>query len=260
MIRKNSSSNTLLSRYETEAILNQYLLFHYGSDHDQLPFQFGPQNSLHFPIRCVAECLDVDSLPLHAKAVDLGCAVGGSSFELAKYCEQVVAIDNSHTFISAAQHIKYHGQLEYTLIEEGTRTVRRLAKRPKHIDFERIEFRCCDAMDLFQKPTPFDVILAANLLCRLPDPSTFLKLLPTLSAKGGQLILISPYSWLDEFTLRDNWLGAGSSSQNNLLESINELFEGCFQLVRYFDIPFLIREHLRKYEWGISQASIWKRK
>jgi hypothetical protein len=50
-------------------------------------------------------------------------------------------------------------------------------------------------------------VLAANLLCRLPDPSRFLARLPTLVAPGGVLVLASPYSWLEAWTQRQAWLG-----------------------------------------------------
>jgi hypothetical protein len=32
------------------------------------------------------------------------------------------------------------------------------------------------------------------------------------------------------------------------------------ELVEKFDVPFLIREHERKYQYGISDCTIWKKK
>ena len=43
------------------------------------------------------------------------------------------------------------------------------------------------------------------------------------------------------------------------LESIKEILVGNFHFVRAFDMPFLIREHRRFYQWGIAEASIWHR-
>lgn len=248
-----------IPHYEIEAALNQYLLCHYGSDHDQLPFEFGPKNAINFPVRCITECLDINSLPSHATALDLGCAVGRSSFELARYCENVIAIDNSKLFISAAQHLQQKGTLEYTIAGEGAQSSRRIAKVPENIDLKRVNFICGDAMDPFQKPILFQVILAANLLCRLPEPLTFLKFLHTLVAPGGQLILISPYSWLEAFTPKSNWIGIDCVDTKSTLQCIQDIFKDQFQLIRSFQMPFLMREHLRLYQWGISQASIWRR-
>ena len=33
-----------------------------------------------------------------------------------------------------------------------------------------------------------------------------------------------------------------------------------FDLVEEADMPFLIREHVRKFQWGISHAAVWQRK
>ncbi len=256
---RNSFLKAIL-RYETKTILEQYLLFHYGADQDLLPFPFGPQHSLHFPVRCVTECLDVKALPSNAKGLDLGCSVGRSSFELARHCKSVLGVDSSQTFISAAQEIQEMGQLEYTIMEEGAQRGVRQAKIPEDIDPQRVIFRCCDIMELQQESTTFDVVLAANLLCRVSDPLAFLLLLSKLVSSKGQLILISPYSWLEEFTPRNRWLGERNENDKSALECIREILEKDFELQRCFNIAFLMREHLRKYQWGISQATMWKRK
>jgi putative 4-mercaptohistidine N1-methyltranferase len=239
------------SRYETDALLSQYLLFHYGNDHDLMPYSFGPQNSIHFPVRCVTECLDIKNLPQNARALDLGCAVGRSSFELSRYCQQVVGIDNSKTFIAAAKQIQQEGRLGYTIAEEGGQQGMRLAEIPSKAFPNRVEFRCFDVMDLPQELNSFDIVLAANLICRLSNPQAFLKQLSALVVSKGQLILTSPYSWLEEFTPRASWLGS--------LADIQKILNTDFILERTCELPFLIREHRRKYQWGVSQASIWKR-
>jgi hypothetical protein len=35
---------------------------------------------------------------------------------------------------------------------------------------------------------------------------------------------------------------------------------GEFNLVTTKDLPFLIREHARKFQWSVAQASIWQRR
>ena len=240
-------------RYESQKSLSQYLLFHYGSERDQMPFPFGPLNSLQFPVRAVRECLDVQALAPHATALELGCAVGRSSFELARFCERVVAVDSSQAFIAAAKQIQQKGEMPYTLLEEGIQQAERLAQRPLDIDAERIEFLCHDVLEKMHELDPCHVVLAANLLCRLKEPRLFLSSLRHLVLKGGQLILISPYSWLEEFTPRSEWI------QGAVIKSIQDLLEDSFSLIRTQDLPFILRDHFRKYEWGVSQASIWRR-
>lgn len=243
-----------ISRYETDQFLEQYLLFHYGSDQDLLPYPFGPKESLHFPLRCVEDCVELSSIPKGARALEIGCAVGRSSFELARHFEKVVAIDTSHRFIQAAKEIQEKGELKYFLSGEGTKKSLRIAKRPD-IDPKRINFKCQDVMEISQE-RPFQTVLAANVICRLSDPLKFLKALASLVSLEGQLILISPYAWLEEFTPQNLWLGQGEKSA---LEEIQKILAASFVLKRHFEMPFFLRESLRKYQWGVSQASLWKR-
>jgi hypothetical protein len=49
--------------YETERALADYLLFHYGSAEQMLPWTFGPATALNYPARCVYECLETARLP-----------------------------------------------------------------------------------------------------------------------------------------------------------------------------------------------------
>ena len=53
-------------------------------------------------------------------ALDIGCAVGRSTFELAKKFNQVIGIDFSHGFINAANKLKTYGKLPYTVQTEGS--------------------------------------------------------------------------------------------------------------------------------------------
>lgn len=240
------------SFYETETALNQYLLFHYGDDADLMPYAFGPKNSMHFPVRCVKECLETKTLAQNARGLDLGCAVGRTSFELSKYCTSVVAVDHSSAFIAAAQEIQQTGYFEYSIAEEGTRRALRRARLPENAIADRVQFVCEDVMEFSQTSDLYDVVIAANLLCRVPHPLEFLQALPKLVSPQGQLILTSPYSWSDEHTPRASWL--------NGLDSLQEILGEYFSLQRFFDMPFLMREHYRKFQWGVAQATIWKRK
>lgn len=240
------------SRYETTPWLDQYLLFHYGSEREQLPFDFGPHQALNFPVRCISQCLDIDSIPKEAQALDLGCAVGRSTFELTRYCKRVVGIDNSQIFIRAAKILQAQGKIEFTLSEEGAQLKKYTAHLPQGINPSRAEFICRDVMELIPTNSEYQIVLAANLICRLPNPRLFLEQVHTFVAPLGQLILTSPYSWLEEFTPRSQWLEG-----ENMLSSLQNILTKHFKLKKAFDMPFLIREHLRKYQWGVAQASIW---
>ncbi|MEI6871568.1 MAG: hypothetical protein WCL08_04740, partial [Verrucomicrobiota bacterium] len=54
--------------YETRKLLSEYLLFHYGSSQEVLPFTQGPHEGLGYPVRCVRECLEPARLPSEGRA------------------------------------------------------------------------------------------------------------------------------------------------------------------------------------------------
>jgi hypothetical protein len=66
---------------------------------------------------------------------------------------------------------------------------------------------------------------------------------------------------MQEYTARQNWLGGitGDASQRNTLDGLRSHLEPAFQLEATRDLPFLIREHARKYQWSVAQASLWRR-
>src|SRR5271157_4912658 len=106
--------------YDSERALSEYLLFHYGGHEHRIPGALA--DALQFPVHCVSECLDAARLPPQARALDLGCAVGRSSFELARRCAQVLGIDFSARFVSVATHLRDYGSFNFKYIEEGELT------------------------------------------------------------------------------------------------------------------------------------------
>src|SRR5690349_9821624 len=88
-----SGKRTPMNPYETDKLLNEYLLFHYGSAEDILPWPDGPRGALDYAVRCVSECVDGAALGPGTRALDVGCAVGRSSFELARLCGEVIGVD-----------------------------------------------------------------------------------------------------------------------------------------------------------------------
>ena len=96
----------------------------------------------------------------------------------------------------------------------------------------------------------------ANLIDRLPDPARCLARLPGMVAEGGWLIITSPYTWLEEYTPREKWLDGGG---RGALCALTEKLEPDFELRQALDLPFLIREHRRKYQWSVAEASVWQR-
>ena len=100
----------------------------------------------------------------------------------------------------------------------------------------------------------FDIVHAANLICRLSEPQKLLDRLPSLVKSGGQLLLTTPCTWLEEFTPAANW------PKGSTLEWLEDKLAPQFILEHQADLPFLIREHARKFQWSVALGTRWVRK
>ncbi len=250
----------MLNPYESGKLLAEYLLFHYGSEEaifGQLP---APRVASDFPVRCVHELLDAGALPAGARALDVGCSVGRSSFELSRFCLDVLGIDLSESFIQAARSLREHGVLRFEVLAEGDICELMQARVPDGLDRARARFQVGDAMNMPDDFGSFDVVLAANLICRLPEPRLFLRRLSQLVNPGGQLLLTTPFTWLEEFTPRAKWLGGRREEGIRSSEALKEILDPDFELQVTRDLPFVIREHERKFQYGIALGWRWVRR
>lgn len=247
--------------YDTERAVSEYLLFHYGTHQQILPFG-GPADALDYPVRCVSECLDTTLLPPQARALDLGCAVGRSTFELARHCQEVLGIDYSQRFVEVASKLQDAGQLDYTFVDEGDLNKSATAAVPPSIQRERATFLQGDAHNLPASIGQFDVVLMANLIDRLQNPLQCLMSLEPFIRGGGQLIITSPYTWLTDYTPKAHWLGGFRRNDQEIrtFDTLSQILLPRFSLLARKNLPFLIREHTRKYQWSIAEATIWQKK
>ncbi len=239
--------------YESDKLLSEYLLFHYGTTAEILPpvreWPSGMIAALDFPARTVAH---FSTTPV-SRGLDLGCAVGRSTFEMTRHCTEVVGIDYSHAFIAAAQALQRGESLVYQRRDEAAATTQLTAHLPAGVDPTRTHFHQGDAMMLPANLGKFDRVHASNLLCRLREPIRLLKRLPELVAPGGELVLATPCTWLEEFTPQENWPPAGT------FDWLTQMLSPHFSMKSMRDEPFLIRETSRKFQWTFSLVTVWRR-
>lgn len=239
--------------YETDKLVAEYLLFHFGTAEEILPperdWPAGMREALDFPVRTVSHFGDGRV----SRGLDLGCAVGRSTFELARSCDEVLGMDFSHAFIRAAESLRTGDSVTYQRLDEASFSTSLTAKAPPLGDFHGIRFLQGDAMDLPADLGAFERVHAANLICRLHTPERLLARLPSLVKTGGELVLATPCTWLEEFTPRTNWPDAST------LDWLKSSLAPHFELVRTHDEPFLIRETARKFQWTSSLVSVWQR-
>lgn len=240
--------------YETARLLGEYLLFHYGAPEEILPPQQewpkGMESALGFSERTAARF----SGGRARRGLDVGCAVGRSTFEMARHCDHVLGLDFSQSFIHAAETLNQDGEISYDRLEEGTHTTPLVARNPGIPNAGKVAFATADAMNLPAELGRFDRVHAANLICRLPDPIRFLRRLPDLLESGGELVLTTPCTWLAEFTPPDEW------PQPDTFSWLNQTLSPDFVLVSQTDEPFLIRETARKFQWTTAMLTLWRRK
>jgi SAM-dependent methyltransferase len=251
--------------YETRRYLHEYFLFHYGQPKDLCPFGFISQDLLRFHQRIRDECLLPVSHTGHTRALDLGCAVGRFTFELSHVADEVIGIDNSKRFILAARDIAKRGRVELRIHESGPEFGTRRVALPRGASPGKVRFHVGDAQNLGSIATrtrakgrgaypafmsSFEIIAAINLICRLPSPAAFLRQLPGLVSPGGQLLIASPFSWLKEYTPRRDWITPSD---------LEKALAPHFRLRQRRDIPFVIREHRRKYQLVVSEVLTFKR-
>ena len=247
--------------YETDEQVNEYLVFHYANIEQTLPWKFGPHQAFGFHAR-LTECIDSSLLTENSRALDLGCSVGRTSFELSRVCSQVLGIDYSQAFIDTANSILRNEQIPLVLKREGQLGDAITNGLPEGVNPERIRFLQGDAEDLPDAIGRFDAITFANVLDRLPHPKLALEKLVDITNPGAQLVVCSPFTWWDEFTAPEERLGGFKRNGEEVTshDSIVSILESNFDLKATYDLPFLIREHERKYHFSVAQTSSWMRK
>lgn len=186
--------------YETDDLISQYCEFHYGDEN------FGVKNFPKNSVDLIKPYLDgVDT----KRAMDLGCSVGRSTFELAKTFDEVLGIDFSANFINVGVKLKKYDSLVFKVKTEGELFDEKSVSL-KDFDLEdtkeRVTFMQGDACNLKDLYTGYDLIFCSNLIDRLYYPQKFLDDVPNRVNDNGLLVLLSPYTWLEEYTPKKNWL------------------------------------------------------
>lgn len=81
-----------------------------------------------------------------------------------------------------------------------------MQKNYKNLE-SKVKFVVGDACKLEQGLGKFSLIFGGNLIDRLYDPEAFLVQVASFLEKNGVLMLTSPYTWLEEWTPKDKWVG-----------------------------------------------------
>ncbi len=241
--------------YESDELVSRYCEFQYGSEN------FGVKN---FAIECAKIASKFAKTP--NKALDLGCATGRATFELAKSFDEVEGIDFSARFIGVGVKLKNDGYVAYASKTEGD-----LAERKKvtieDLGYEnlkeKVSFWQGDACNLKPNFNSYDLVMATNLIDRLYNPKLFLQEIKNRINSGGILILTSPYTWQESSTKKEFWLGGykdESGKEIRTLDTLKEILGDEFELIHLQDLEFVIKESARKFQHSVAEVSVWRLK
>jgi putative 4-mercaptohistidine N1-methyltranferase len=265
--------------YETDGSLQMYLGLHYQTSGEAegvppiLPHANAPSHALHFPQRVARLLVALEPERNNNRALDIGCAVGGSSFELAKTFDHVDAFDFSESFVDAAKLMQNSDDVSFRVPVEAEIYTEVKALHGEGITPDvrsKVNFFPGDAQRIQEMKgdgnlSTYDGVVMANLLCRLTNPTACINALPHIVNQGGVVVMVTPFSWLLEFTPRDNWLGGFNDPESkdtiyskDVLQKIME--DHGFEKIHEEEMPLIIREHQRKYQYIISQATGWRKK
>jgi putative 4-mercaptohistidine N1-methyltranferase len=157
------------------------------------------------------------------------------------------------------------GVVRYTISDEGelvSYRERKLSDLQLENTRSKVAFFQGDACNLKPHFSGYDLILAANLIDRLYNPSLFLENVHQRLKPGGLLLIASPYTWLAEHTPREEWLGGFKKGGENFttLDGLKEMLGKHFTLEQGpLEVPFVIRETRRKFQHSLSEVTLWKR-
>ena len=245
-----------LNPYETDSMVSQYLDFQYG------PSYYGvPNYAAALVEKLLPHCQE------RGQALDIGCATGRASFELARHFDAVTGMDYSARFIDVALQLTSGEDFRYVVPEEGElveyRQVRLKEFGLEAQQAQRIQFVQGDACNLKPQPDRYDLVLASNLIDRLRQPKRFLQDVTPMIRAGGLLVLSSPYTWLEEFTPKENWLGGVRENGEALTtyQALQRVLRDAFdEVAPPQDVPFVIRETARKFQHTQAQVTFWRKR
>jgi hypothetical protein len=96
----------------------------------------------------------------------------------------------------------------------------------------------------------------------LYDPAQFLTHIHQRLNIGGVLMISSPYTWLEEHTPYEDWVGGYKKDGENFttLDGLKVQLGKHFRLITEpQDVPFVIRETRRKFQHTLAEVTLWER-
>lgn len=241
-------------RYEEQEVLNRYLWSHFGELHG------APENGA--ANAAFAACLAEGS----ESALDAGCSVGRTVFEMAARSGWAVGCDLSQSFVRSARRLAAERRLTYSLPLEGKLRETFRITLPDLWRTDNLEFVVADALRLPFAAGTFRQSASLNVLDRVSHPLGHLcEMNRTACRQGASFLFASPFSWESSDIRPELWLGGtaagpyagrGADNVRALLEGKGKVISPPWRIAHSGSIQWQLRSHRNHCECFDSQVLV----
>lgn len=157
--------------------------------------------------------------PPSGPVLDMGCAVGGTSFALCDRADDLVlGVDVNWPLLKIARQARETGWVRYPLRRGGVtydrRTGRLMCAHP-----ERADFWIADALALPFATGTFAQVVGLNLIDCVADPARMVREVTRMLAPEGRYLLSTPFDWASHATPPHLWLAGPEALTQMLTEN-----------------------------------------
>ncbi len=196
----------------TRQQLSSYAWDHYGSFDEE---RSAEDPSAGSAARVLERLSDLAGKLPTGPRLDIGCSVGGTTFELASVAagegdeNLVLGVDLNVAMLRIASRVLLRGEARFPLRRVGVVYDRcELAvERPKA---ELVDFWACDAQALPFADATFAAAASLNVIDCVASPVAALSEQARVLAAGGKALISSPYDWSPGATPVEAWIGGHS--------------------------------------------------
>lgn len=140
--------------------------------------------------------------------LDAGCSLGRGVFELARRgASLAVGVDLNFAMLRLARRIVTRGKVDYWRRRVGIAFDRVEGPLPGDVDVRRMSFWCADVAAIPFAAGTFGGGQAVNLLDCVAAPVELVRELARVTAKGGEMILATPFDWAAGASPAATWIG-----------------------------------------------------
>ncbi|MBM2811228.1 MAG: SAM-dependent methyltransferase [Chloroflexi bacterium] len=183
-------------------------------------------------------------------ALDVGCGLGRMTLEMAR-CGAGVAIGvdvSLRLTHEAARLARARAPVDVGLTLATGKSIAAKLALGGPID---CDFVTANAQWLPFESESFDLVLALNLVDRVPDPMQAVKEAARVLKRGGHVLVSDPYDWQERHTPRDRWV-----------DDLSELVDReALQVVGEWDgLPMVLRRSARQMMIHLNHSVLYRKR